>query len=356
MRRSLTDVYHHTIPVLEAADGLAAMSCAPIRAACSTWRTGSSSRRSFARDGRAAAADGNGRVGDGRRIGDRPRVPQRRWLRPAPPSSASISAPHPPGCRRRRRHRDNRRGSQCPTRHGPAYGGVDIAVLAAGVFGKSEAVGDLDEENWRATMDVNVDANARLLRELHPLLARSLAGGRRRRLVEERRRAGPRRPAYSASKAALTQLARVAALEWAQDGTASTSCILTRSSTRACGRRSCCRARSREAGVDVETYKRRNLLGLEITSADVARAVVALSTTRSGRRQARRSRSTAATSASSDALRCPYRGRSGRDTPGGCHRDGHFTRLRRNSLSRRCSSEMRDVQPGTLVAATVTGM
>src|SRR4051794_8740625 len=33
-----------------------------------------------------------------------------------------------------------------------AYGGIDIAVLAAGVFGKSEALAALDDDSWRTTM------------------------------------------------------------------------------------------------------------------------------------------------------------------------------------------------------------
>ena len=126
-------------------------------------------------------------------------------------------------------------------------------------------------------MDVNVDANARLLRELHPLLARSPAGGRVV-VVGSKNVAAPGRgaAAYSASKAALTQLARVAALEWAPDGIRVN--VLHPDAvfdTGAVDARAARRAR-RGAGIDVETYKRRNLLGLEITSADVARAVVAL--------------------------------------------------------------------------------
>jgi len=158
-----------------------------------------------------------------------------------------------------------------------AYGGVDIAVLAAGVFGKGEAVADLDDESWRATMDVNVDANARLLRELHPLLARSPVRGRVV-VVASKNAAAPGRgaAAYSASKAALTQLARVAALEWAQDGIRINVVHPDAVFDTGLWTSELLAERAARAGVDVDTYKRRNLLGLEITSADVARAVVAL--------------------------------------------------------------------------------
>jgi NAD(P)-dependent dehydrogenase (short-subunit alcohol dehydrogenase family) len=158
-----------------------------------------------------------------------------------------------------------------------AFGGVDIAVLAAGVFGASEAVADLDAENWRATLDVNVDAYARLLRELHPLLARSPVGGRVV-VVGSKNVAAPGRgaAAYSASKAAVTQLARVAALEWARDGIRVNVVHPDAVFDTGLWTPELLAERAARAGVDVETYKRRNLLGLEITSADVARAVVAL--------------------------------------------------------------------------------
>lgn len=158
-----------------------------------------------------------------------------------------------------------------------AYGGVDIAVLAAGVFGKSDAVAGLDDESWRATMDVNVDANARLLRELHPLLARAPVRGRVV-VVASKNVAAPGRgaAAYSASKAALTQLARVAALEWAQDGIRVNVVHPDAVFDTGLWTSELLAERAARAGVDVEAYKRRNLLGLEITSADVARAVVAL--------------------------------------------------------------------------------
>ena len=87
---------------------------------------------------------------------------------------------------------------------------------------------------------------------------------------------GPGVAAYSASKAALTQLSRVAALEWAGDGIRVNlvhpdGVFDTRLRTP-----EMIAARAREYGVDVETYRRRNLLRTEVTSADVARAVVAL--------------------------------------------------------------------------------
>ncbi len=157
------------------------------------------------------------------------------------------------------------------------YGGVDIVVAAAGIFGGSAPIAALTAEAWRAVQAVNVDAVALLLAAVHPLLARSPVGGRVV-LIGSKNVAAPGRGAagYSASKAALTQLGRVAALEWASDGIRVnvvhpdgvfdtglwTDELLTE--------------RAANAGLSVEEYRTRNLLGVEVTSATVAAAVAAL--------------------------------------------------------------------------------
>jgi rhamnose utilization protein RhaD (predicted bifunctional aldolase and dehydrogenase)/NAD(P)-dependent dehydrogenase (short-subunit alcohol dehydrogenase family) len=158
-----------------------------------------------------------------------------------------------------------------------SFGGVDIAIVSAGIFGPSTPIAKLTDDEWRSVLSINVDSVARLLRELHPLLSRSTIGGRVVVIGSRNVAApGPGVAAYSASKAALTQLSRVAALEWAGDGIRVNlvhpdGVFDTRLRTP-----EMIAARAREYGVDVETYRRRNLLRTEVTSADVARAVVAL--------------------------------------------------------------------------------
>ncbi|MFP3915874.1 MAG: SDR family NAD(P)-dependent oxidoreductase, partial [Actinomycetota bacterium] len=100
-----------------------------------------------------------------------------------------------------------------------AFGGIDLAVLAAGIFGASRPVASLDEGEWRRVQEVNVDSAASLLRLLHPLLVRS-PGSPAVAVIASRNVLAPGKgaAAYSVSKAALTQLARVTALEWADDG------------------------------------------------------------------------------------------------------------------------------------------
>src|SRR5439155_21798523 len=98
-------------------------------------------------------------------------------------------------------------------------GGLDMLVLNAGVFPTSRKIADLPTEEWRKAMNVNLDANLLLMRTCHPLLKLAPRGGRAVVIGSKNVPApGPGASAYSASKAALNQLARVAALEWANDG------------------------------------------------------------------------------------------------------------------------------------------
>ena len=229
----------------------------------------------------------------GCRIGDRERV-QEAFAGGGAAVVERRSRPSPTGLASSRRHRTPSRSQRaCGTFRRTE---ASHRVLAAGVFGTSAAVVDLDSESWRGTMDVNVDANVRLLRELHPLLPPSPVGGR---VVVVGSRTSPRRaaapPHTPRRRRRVTHSRASRRWEWAPTAYAS---------NRASGRRlrhgawtpSSSPSAQPRAGSRRE-YRRRNQLGLRIKSADVARAVVALCDERPGRRRARRSRSTAATSA-----------------------------------------------------------
>ncbi len=82
--------------------------------------------------------------------------------------------------------------------------------------------------------------------------------------------------AYSVSKAAAAQLARVAALEWAADGIRVNQVDPDAVFDTAIWTPELLAARAAHYGLSVEEYRTRNLLGVEVRSADVARAVVAL--------------------------------------------------------------------------------
>ncbi|MFC4145101.1 bifunctional aldolase/short-chain dehydrogenase [Micromonospora mangrovi] len=157
------------------------------------------------------------------------------------------------------------------------FGGVDIVVAAAGIFPPSRAIAELDPAEWQRTMAVNAESVAYLFARTHPLLALAPRGGRA--VVVASRNAlapGPGAVAYSASKAAVTQVARVAALEWAGDGIRVN--VLHPDAVFDTGLWSpeVLDARARHYGLTVAEYKRRNLLGAEITSARVGELAATL--------------------------------------------------------------------------------
>lgn len=157
------------------------------------------------------------------------------------------------------------------------FGGVDIVVISAGIFPQSQDIADLTDEQWRNTMAVNVDSVASLFSAVHPLLRLAPSGGRVAVVASKNVPApGKGAAAYSTSKAALTQLCRVAALEWAQDGIRVNLVHPDAVFDTGLWTPELLASRAEHYGMSVEDYKRRNLLRTEVTSADVARGVRAL--------------------------------------------------------------------------------
>ena len=152
-----------------------------------------------------------------------------------------------------------------------AYGGLDILVLNAGIFAAATAIASLDDEAWRRTMSVNLDANLMLLRECYPLLKLAPRGGRVAVIGSKNVPApGPGAAAYSASKAALTQIARVAALEWGVDNIRINTLHPNAVFDTGIWTDEVLSARAAHYGMSIDQYKRNNVLKTEVTSRDVA--------------------------------------------------------------------------------------
>ena len=81
---------------------------------------------------------------------------------------------------------------------------------------------------------------------------------------------GPGAAAYSASKAALTQLARVAALEWGGDGIRVNTLHPNAVFDTGIWTEEVLEPRAADYGLSVEQYKSNNVLRVEVTSRDVA--------------------------------------------------------------------------------------
>jgi NAD(P)-dependent dehydrogenase (short-subunit alcohol dehydrogenase family) len=157
------------------------------------------------------------------------------------------------------------------------FGRLDILVLNAGIFPQATHVKDLDLALWQKVMRVNLDSAVELLRETYPLLKDSPDGGRVVVIGSKNVAApGPGASAYSASKAALTQLSRVVAIEWAPDGIRVNVIHPDAVFDTGLWAGGVLEARAMHYGVSVDEYRKRNLLHVEITSADVAELAFAM--------------------------------------------------------------------------------
>lgn len=159
-----------------------------------------------------------------------------------------------------------------------AFGGLDILVVCAGIFPTAQHLEELDMAVWRRTMSINVDAVAQLYSLAFPLLKEAPGGGRVVVIASKNVAApGPGAAAYSASKAAITQLSRVAALEWAPHGIRVNMLHPDAVFDTALWTDELLAKRADHYGMSIDEYKRRNLLRTEVTSVGVGRLAVAMS-------------------------------------------------------------------------------
>jgi len=151
------------------------------------------------------------------------------------------------------------------------FGGIDMLVLNAGIFPPSAPIQDITADSWKSAMTVNVEANLVVLQACHALLKLAPRGGRIAVIGSKNVPApGPGAAAYSASKAALNQLVRVAALEWAKDGIRINSLHPDAVYDTALWTDEVLASRAKAYNMTVEQYKRKNLLRTEVSSRDVA--------------------------------------------------------------------------------------
>ncbi len=151
------------------------------------------------------------------------------------------------------------------------FGGLDMLILNAGIFPPGRRIDALTTMEWDKVMRLNLDANLILMREAYPLLKLAPQGGRVVVIGSKNVPApGPGAAAYSASKAALNQLARVAALEWGADHIRINSLHPNAVFDTGIWTEEVLQARAKHYGLTVEEYKKRNVLKVEVTSRDVA--------------------------------------------------------------------------------------
>lgn len=151
------------------------------------------------------------------------------------------------------------------------YGGLDMLVLNAGIFPGGKKINVLGDDEWRKVMAINLDSNLAIMREAHPLLKAAPKYGRVVVIGSKNVPApGPGAAAYSASKAALTQLARVAALEWGSDAIRINLVHPNAVFDTGIWTPEVLAQRAAHYGMTVDDYKRNNVLREEVSSKDVA--------------------------------------------------------------------------------------
>ncbi len=150
------------------------------------------------------------------------------------------------------------------------WGGLDIVICNAGIFPASQAIAEIDPDHWDRSIAVNLTSQQRLLRACAPYLnlgidpAVVIIGSKNAPAP------GPGAGAYSVAKAGLTQLARVAALEMAAAGVRVNVLHPNAVFDTAIWTPELLEKRAARYGLSVAEYKAQNLLGVEITAADVA--------------------------------------------------------------------------------------
>jgi rhamnose utilization protein RhaD (predicted bifunctional aldolase and dehydrogenase)/NAD(P)-dependent dehydrogenase (short-subunit alcohol dehydrogenase family) len=156
------------------------------------------------------------------------------------------------------------------------FGGIDIVVSNAGIFPKNDHLDMMAQTDWDRTLMINLTSHQKLMNKVIPFVKQGIdasiifVGSRNFKAP------GPGASAYSCSKAALTQLCRVAALELAPhkirvnivhpdavfDTKLWTPEALLKSATR--------------YNMTVEEYKTKNLMKVEIKSKDIGNMVSAM--------------------------------------------------------------------------------
>lgn len=120
-------------------------------------------------------------------------------------------------------------------------------------------------------MSVNLDANLLLMRSCHPFLKAAPRGGRVVVIGSKNVPApGPGASAYSAAKAALNQLARIAALEWGADRIRVNTVHPNAVFDTGLWTEELLAQRAAQYGMSVAAYKTNNVLKTEVSSRDVA--------------------------------------------------------------------------------------
>lgn len=156
------------------------------------------------------------------------------------------------------------------------FGGLDILVSNAGVFTANENIEDLSDDTWRLSMDVNLTSHQRLMKYCIPFLRHGIDPAVVIIASKNVPAPGPGASAYSAAKAGLTQLARVAAFELGKDNIRVNTIHPNAVFDTGVWTDEMLEGRAKSYGISVDEYKSNNVLHTAVTSKNVAEMVCAM--------------------------------------------------------------------------------
>jgi len=156
------------------------------------------------------------------------------------------------------------------------FGGLDIVVSNAGIFPKNEHLDKMQQSDWDRTIAINLTSHQKLMHKVIPYVKLGIEASIIFVGSRNFKAPGPGASAYSCSKAALTQLCRVASLELAPERVRVNivhpdAVFDTKLWTPEALQRS-----AERYGMTVEEYKTKNLMKVEIKSKDIGNMVSAM--------------------------------------------------------------------------------
>lgn len=156
------------------------------------------------------------------------------------------------------------------------FGGLDMLITNAGIFPKSLYIGEMDDETWNKSMNINVTSHQQLIKSCLPYLTLGIDPAIVIIGSKNVPAPGPGAAAYSVAKAGLTQLGRIAALELGERGIRVNIIHPNAVYDTSIWTDEILKARADHYGLTVETYKTNNVLKVEVTSKNVAEMAVML--------------------------------------------------------------------------------
>jgi rhamnose utilization protein RhaD (predicted bifunctional aldolase and dehydrogenase)/NAD(P)-dependent dehydrogenase (short-subunit alcohol dehydrogenase family) len=156
------------------------------------------------------------------------------------------------------------------------YGGLDLLIANAGIFPESYLIGEMDDSVWNKSLEVNVTGHQQLLKLSLPYLELGMEPavviiGSKNVLAP-----GPGASAYSVAKAGLTQLGRIAALEFGEKGIRVNILHPNAVYDTNIWTDEIVSKRAEHYKLTVEEYKANNILNVTISSRDVANLAVSM--------------------------------------------------------------------------------